>query len=145
MGPRVKVGIEIDQLIGNLDLAPTWAELAGVTPPNWVDGISIMPLISIDREVPTSWRKDILIEHWGAESEVAAENALKVRQPTITGLRSKNFKYVEYLDGTAEFYDLSRDPEELENKFGSSTYAQQIQKHKRRLKRLKDCSGSNCQ
>jgi len=46
----------------NLDVAPTLAELAGVAPPDPVDGASIVPLLA--GQTPPSWRTDYLLESW---------------------------------------------------------------------------------
>ena len=43
-GPGIRGGQKIEELALNNDLAPTIAELAGVTPPAFVDGRSLAPL-----------------------------------------------------------------------------------------------------
>jgi len=46
----------------NLDVAPTLAELAGVVPPDPVDGASIVPLLA--GQTPPTWRTDYMLESW---------------------------------------------------------------------------------
>lgn len=44
-GPGVEPGSQIDQITGNIDLLPTFLELAGATVPDSVDGRSFLPLL----------------------------------------------------------------------------------------------------
>lgn len=61
-GPDVPEGRTQDEIVGNVDLAPTFAEMAGVAPPPFVDGRSLVPLL---RSGPApDWRKAFLVEHW---------------------------------------------------------------------------------
>ena len=45
VGPGIRPGTRIDALTENIDLAPTFEELAGHTPPPSVDGRSLVPLL----------------------------------------------------------------------------------------------------
>ena len=86
----------------DIDLAPTLAALAGVTPPV-VDGRSLVPLLT-GSEVP--WRDDFLLEGFNNEGLVR-----------YRGLRTATWKYVENRDsGESELYDLLVDPYELDNR-----------------------------
>lgn len=62
-GPGVPEGVTRPQLVGNVDIAPTLAELAGVKPPDFVDGRSLVPLLRSDLP-PDEWRREFLVEHW---------------------------------------------------------------------------------
>src|SRR5215213_10908440 len=59
-GPGILGGQEIEDLALNIDLAPTIAALAGVTPPAFVDGRSLAPLLRGDP--PPTVRQAALIE-----------------------------------------------------------------------------------
>jgi N-acetylglucosamine-6-sulfatase len=63
-GPAVPAGRTHPELVGNPDLAPTFAALAGVSPPPFVDGRSLLPLLRTG-PVPNRWRQAFLVEHWG--------------------------------------------------------------------------------
>jgi arylsulfatase A-like enzyme len=58
VGPDVVEGAD-EHFALNIDLAPTIAELAGVTPPTPVDGVSLVPLL---RGLDPPWRDDFTIE-----------------------------------------------------------------------------------
>jgi N-acetylglucosamine-6-sulfatase len=97
----------------NIDVAPTIAELAGVSPSTPVDGRSLAPLLFGQ---PVSWRDEFLLEYW-AEETLAAP-------PSYTGVRTERWKYVEYEEtGESELYDLLHDSAELHNRASASEYA----------------------
>jgi N-acetylglucosamine-6-sulfatase len=58
-GPGVRPGQRIDSLVVNTDLAPTFAEIAGVTPPDFVDGRSPLTLLPGESH---RWRQSVLIQ-----------------------------------------------------------------------------------
>jgi N-acetylglucosamine-6-sulfatase len=52
-----------DQMVGNVDFALTFADLAGVKAPKFVDGRSFAPMLT-SGPAPDHWRDAYLIEHW---------------------------------------------------------------------------------
>ena len=54
-GPGVPAGRVVEELALNVDLAPTFAELAGVAAPDFVDGRSLVPLLRGDQRLAV-WR-----------------------------------------------------------------------------------------
>ena len=87
-----------EHLVLNVDLAPTFAAVAGLQAVG-VDGANLLPLLS---SPGASWRTDFLIEHMGAGA-------------TYCGVRSERYVYIVYRTGEDELYDLSTDPFQLEN------------------------------
>ena len=61
-GPGVEQGTRRNAMVLNNDLAPTIAELAGVTLDHEMDGRSLVPLFVQDN--PPDWRRRFLIEHF---------------------------------------------------------------------------------
>ena len=98
-------------LVVNIDLAPTIADLAGVSAPG-ADGDSFVPILK-DNNPP--WREDFLLEHLN-------DGGVKRATPTYCGIRSEDFAYVYYSTGEEELYDLGADPFELHNKALSASY-----------------------
>lgn len=88
-----------DRFALNIDLAPTFAELAGASIPLTPDGVSLIRLM--DGTAP-SWRSDFMTEGYPANH-------------TWASIRDSEWKYTEYPDGQAELYDLNADPFELTN------------------------------
>lgn len=90
----------------NIDIAPTIAELAGVRTPH-VEGTSLVPLI---RGTSVDWREDFLVEHLEGANPVT----------TYCAVRTERHLYVEYRDGSTEFFDLRRDPHQMESTHGGA-------------------------
>lgn len=110
-GPGIYPGQSAAHLIAHIDVAPTLVELAGGTPPKFVDGKSFAPLVNSPASHPArTWREPILIESW--ESAKCAGSPL-VRP--FYGLRTFDELYVEWANGISEYYSLATDPLELEN------------------------------
>jgi N-acetylglucosamine-6-sulfatase len=100
--PKVtKSKMESTELVTNVDLAPTIADLTGITIPVKVDGMSLVPLL---KDPKLNLRDDFLLE---------------VRYPKddleITAVRTDTHKYSELSSGEKELYDLKKDPDEMEN------------------------------
>ena len=89
-----------DELVLTIDVAPTFAELAGATTPG-ADGESLVPLLSGGT---ANWRTDFLIEHHISYV------------PTYCAVRSRDHAYVQYVTGEEELYVLADDPYQLENR-----------------------------
>jgi arylsulfatase A-like enzyme len=116
VGPGIAAGSVIDQIATNVDLCPTFIELARATAPATVDGRSLVPLLR--GQTPARWRQAALVEHQGndvdtSDPDLPAPNS--GNPPTYAALRSKAALYVEYASGAAEYYDLAKDPLELSN------------------------------
>jgi N-acetylglucosamine-6-sulfatase len=65
------------------------------------------------------------------------------RIPEFQGLRLPTYTYVEYSTGERELYDLTRDPNELNNIAGTATPARLDALHQR-LDRMRSCAGATC-
>lgn len=115
-GPGVPTGRTIPQLASNIDLAPTFEELAGLKVPRTVDGHSLGALWH--GQHPRDWQQAILIEHHGPDDRAGDPDAQTNAQgdpPSYEAVRTENALYVLYVNGDQEYYDTARDPLELDN------------------------------
>jgi arylsulfatase A-like enzyme len=93
----------------NIDIAPTVAELAGVTPTLRVDGLSLLPLLD---DPGAAWRDEWLLHDQA--------NPLDGIVATLDD--GHVYKYVEFADsGETELFDLTIDPWELSNLAGDGS------------------------
>jgi arylsulfatase A-like enzyme len=114
-----------ERLVVNIDLAPTFAELANV-PALGADGASLVPLLG---EEDGPWREDFLLEHM-------QKGAAGV--PTYCGIHGERYVYVRYRTGEEELYDLRRDPEQLVNRVADDRYSNVRLEVTQRLRELCD-------
>ena len=104
-----------NKLVLNTDYFPTFMNLAGAQTPPYVDGRSLLPVLTGGATTP--WRTAILIEgrKYSADPEIPVDI-------NYSGVRTSTSKYVEYEGGFRELYDLSpgADPNELTNTYYSA-------------------------
>ncbi|MGZ0657352.1 sulfatase-like hydrolase/transferase [Coraliomargarita sp. W4R72] len=109
-------GLTIKQVVSNLSLAPTFVDIAGLTPPEVYQGKSLLPLIQEDSDA--AWPSEIYMEHQFD------------RYNNWHGIRGERFKYVVYYQeegGPVEIlHDLKKDPNELLNLAVNPEYEQQL-------------------
>jgi N-acetylglucosamine-6-sulfatase len=103
---RIKPGTVRNDLVLNLDLAPTALDLAGLAIPKSIQGRSLTPLCEGE---PGGWRGAFLAEY--------IEEPAYPRIATWQAVRTGRWKLIHYpgLAGMDELYDLEADPIELNN------------------------------
>lgn len=129
----VKPGTTNEEMVLNVDFAPTILALAGAPIPETMDGESFKPLL---REKETLWREDFLYEYY----EYPAVHMVRKNR----GVRTKRWKYIHYFEEPQEFelFDLQNDPHEMHNLINGPAYKDIIEQLKARMvvlrKELKD-------
>lgn len=100
----------IDQLVQNIDYAPTFLELAGVEIPEEIQGKSLLPLLQ-GKNVE-DWRTSLYYHFY----EYPSEHAVKRHY----GIRTERYKLIHFYNDidTWELYDLQTDPQEMNNIYG---------------------------
>jgi N-acetylglucosamine-6-sulfatase len=100
-------GRVVDEMILNLDIAPTILEAAGLQVPGSMHGKSFF--CSIKNEELPDWRKDFLYQYfWEAAYPMT---------PTIRGIRTEKYSYIKSYGvwDTHELYDIQSDPYQTTN------------------------------
>jgi len=136
-GPGVPRDVRLQQLVANIDLAPTIVDAVDAKAGRTMDGRSLLPLLR-NRRGP--WRESVLLERVTAERQRAAEG----RNPTFTAIRTARHVYVEYTNGQRELYDLSNDPDQIASRHADLAYETVKTNLARRLAKLRMCSGRAC-
>lgn len=119
---------DIQELVQNIDYAPTFLDLAGAPIPDDIQGESLLPLLQ--GKHPRNWRKSLYYHYY----EYPAEHAVKRHY----GVLYKNYKLIHfYRDIDAwELYDLKNDPHELHNIYGQKGTEKITRELRRELLRL---------
>ncbi len=100
-----------------LDIYPTLIDLCGLAPRGDLEGISLLPQLQdaqAERERP----------------------AITSHNQGNHGVRSVDWRYIRYADGTEELYDMRNDPNEWKNLAGDSEYAAVIAEHQKWLPKV---------
>jgi arylsulfatase A-like enzyme len=145
-GPGVPAGVVLDEIVDNVDLCPTFAELGGAAVAANVDGRSLVPLLR--GQSGAQWRGVALVEHRGPHRDPTDPDAPAARSgnpTTYEAIRALTSVYVEYDDGEREYHDLLTDPQELRNTFPLLSAAQKAALHAT-LEAVKNChDAASCQ
>ncbi|AOW10564.1 sulfatase family protein [Flavobacterium gilvum] len=107
--PMIKPNSKNNDIVQNVDFAPTLLDFANVTIPSDVQGDSFLSLLK--KDVTKKWR-DYSYYHyyeWGEHSVV----------PHF-GVKTKQYKLIRFykIHDAWELYDLSKDPSEMNNIYG---------------------------
>lgn len=117
---NIPEGKRIQSLVQHVDMMPTLLDLIGLETPKDLDGKSLIPLIKGEKDVNHT---EIYL------SECAWQAA--------RGIRDHQYKYIETYDSgpfsrpPAELYDLTQDPEEVENL--ANRYPEMVERYREKL------------
>jgi N-acetylglucosamine-6-sulfatase len=172
-GPGVPEGETLHHMVLNNDLAPTFADLAGAEPPSFVDGRSLVPVLTDDPTPLEDWRQRFVIEsvaersgvphppfitestvvplltgdplpgNWRRTSAASAQSSEEWGRPWLKALRTNNYLYVVYKTGEHELYDLRKDPHELNNMYATAP-PEITHRLEAQLDALRQCSAAEC-
>jgi arylsulfatase A-like enzyme len=124
----IKAGTVRDEMVLDLDVAPTILEIAGVAPRKEMQGKSLIPLAQNTADM---WRKEWFYDYY----EYPGNEDVRPHH----GIRTETHKLMHYYTVDEwEMYDLSHDPEETTNLFGRPEYASTEILLKAELERLAD-------
>ncbi len=113
--PLIEAGSSNQDLVQNIDFAPTLLDLAGVEIPIDMQGLSVLPLLNGEK---TEWRDELYYHYY----EYPGIHAVKRHY----GIRTERYKLIHFYYDVEEWelYDLEVDPDELNNVYESTDYAE---------------------
>lgn len=151
-----KAGSRTEAIINNTDFAPTMLELAGGEVPNYMQGKSFKEVLDTGVE-PEDWQQATYYRYW---MHLAHRHA----NPAHFGIRTKRYKliffygkywvdtddpnaewnknswgndFTRHTPAAWEFYDLEKDPNEMNNLYGNPEYATTIADLKQQLRQMR--------
>ena len=112
---KIKPKTEINELVQNLDFAPTFLDYANISIPNDIQGLSFRKLVESEK---TKWRDAIYYTYY----EYPSVHMVKRHY----GIRTKKYKLMHFYYDIDEWemYDLENDPSEMKNIFNDSKYSE---------------------
>jgi arylsulfatase A-like enzyme len=116
-------------MVQNIDYAPTFLDFAGVDIPKEIQGKSLKPLLTGEKE--TEWRDAIYYHYYEYPNE-----HMVVRH---YGIRTDRYKLIHFYDKIYdgwELYDLENDPGEMRNIYNDKNYKMTVIELKDKLSEL---------
>lgn len=104
----------VEEMVANLDIAPTVMDLMGLEKPPHMDGQSFVPLAQ-GESIP--WRKEFIYCYYWEKNFP--------QSPTVFSIREDRYKYISYYGiwDADELFDLQNDPDESKNLIADPAYA----------------------
>lgn len=125
----IRPGTTINQMIVNIDFAPTILNIAGVKIPETIQGRSFLPLLAPGAKVE-GWRKAAYYHYY--------EYPEPHKVSPHFGIRTERYKLIRFY-GPAdawELYDLKQDPSEMKNLYREKADSKLVADLKQQLKAL---------
>lgn len=112
VGPGFDAGRVVEDVVANIDIAPTLLDAAGIEKPQNYDGSSFLALAS--GKQPREPRSSTFVYEYFWEYNFPYT-------PTTFAIRNDRYKYINYYGiwDTEELYDLKNDPKEMHNLINS--------------------------
>jgi arylsulfatase A-like enzyme len=132
------------QIVQNVDLCPTFSELALTPPPATVNGHSLVALLR--GELVADWRNVALVEHHDPlfdpnDPDADTSGSVMKGPPTYDALRTADSVYVEYVGTETEYHAHASDPFELHNT-AAQLSPDQVAKFHAAISAVKNCKTS---
>jgi N-acetylglucosamine-6-sulfatase len=131
-----KPGTKLQQVVANIDIAPTILEAAGLKTPKQMDGRSFLQLAA-GKLKPSDWRRNLLYEYYWEYNFP--------HTPTTFALRGERYKFIQYhgIWDIDELYDLKSDPLEERNLIFSDRHRKLIREMRANLHRILEKANAN--
>ena len=111
-GPGVTPGGRCEQPAELLDIYPTLSELCGLKTPEGLEGHSLVPQL----------KDAAAVREWPAITTHNHDNH---------GIRSVNWRYIHYADGSEELYNMKTDPNEWKNLAKDPQFTSILEQHRK--------------
>ena len=120
----IQGGTVVEQVVANIDIAPTVMQAMGLEKPPHMDGQSFLPLAQ-GQSIP--WREYFLYAYYWEQNYP--------QTPTHFSLRGDQYKYTTYygLWDTDELFDIKADPMEQNNLIHNPDFAETMEQMQDRL------------
>lgn len=124
---KIKPGRSSSQLVSNLDFAQTFLDIAGVSAPLEMQGMSLKPLFEGE---PSDWRT----HHYYHYYEYPGWHMVKRHE----GIYDGRYKLMHYYDiDEWELIDTLNDPDEMRSQYNNPEYASVVTQLKQKMQSLK--------
>jgi len=129
----VKPGSVNNDLVQNIDFAETFLDICGAPVPEHMQGESLVPLLK--GKAPADWRNTLYYHYY----EYPGAHSVRRHE----GVSDERYKLIRFYGPDVpgeeewEFYDIEKDPSEMNNAYGMEEHSTTIAGLKEELKRLR--------
>lgn len=124
---KIQAGAKPDELIQNIDYAPTFLEVAGIEIPEEIQGRSLVPIM---KQRNVDWRKSLYYSYYEL-----GEHAV----PQHFGVRTDRHKLIHFpMTNEWNLFDLEKDPNEMRSVHDDPKYASVMSELREEFKRLRE-------
>lgn len=130
----IPAGSVSEALAMNIDLAPTFMDMAGLGVPDDMQGRSLKPVLTSGGKVPDDWRTGVYYHYY----EYPSWHSVKRHY----GIRTADYKLIHFYNDVDEWelYDMRRDPNEMRNVYDDPAYAEvRADMHRRLAELQREC------
>ncbi|QDU81707.1 Arylsulfatase [Polystyrenella longa] len=133
---KFPAGTVVDEVVANIDIAPTILAAAGLKSPPQMDGRSFLGMVAGEEETE-KWRDYLLYEYYWEWNFP--------HTPTTFAIRGDRYKFIQYhgIWDTDELYDLQNDPDEKENLVNKPEHKELVRDLRIRLHELLATTGGD--
>ncbi len=132
----IPAGQVVEEMVMNLDFAPTFLDFAQIAVPEDMQGVSLRPIV-IGKKAPADWRDAVYYHYYeypGGWHDVRRH----------FGVRTDRYKLINfYNDRYWELFDLEKDPKELTNVYNDPAYKDIVKDMKTRLENMRTFYGDH--
>lgn len=136
---KIEAGSTVDALVANTDFAPTLLDLAGVSIPDDMQGMSIAGYLY--GHPPDEWREGIYYRYWQhlLHRDVAAHYGIRTQHYKLIYYYGQALGQTDYPPTPSEWelFDLQQDPHEMQNLYDDPAYQEVVANLKQKLQDLK--------
>ena len=134
----IEPGSDNDDMISNIDIAPTLLDMAGITAPVEMQGRSFKA--NLAGNTPTDWPDAVYYHYWQhiLHRDVAAHFGIRTKDKKLIFYYGLPLGQTEYppTEPEWELFDLAKDPGEMVNVYDDPEYAETVKIFKTKLKEL---------
>ncbi|RCS41213.1 DUF4976 domain-containing protein [Bremerella cremea] len=126
--PQSLRGRHLNEMVLNVDIAPTLLDFGGVKVPSVMQGRSLKPLVEGKQTEP--WRTEFLYEHLFPHATI----------PQSEGVRTQDWKYIVYEKTEPkleQLFDLKNDPNETTNLAEDPQHANKLKELRSKLDQMR--------
>ena len=137
---KIKPGSKNDDLVNNIDFAPTIIDVAGIKIPVEMQGESLNPLL--EGKTPENWRDAIYYHYWQhlLHRDVTAHYGIRTKSHKLIYFHGLPLGMTDYpaVEPDWELFDLLNDPAEMNNIYYQEENAELVNSLKQKMLKLKE-------